>query len=33
MGSFNFWQKCLFGFGLYLIVFGALLSSFSVILP
>lgn len=29
MGSFNFWQKWLFGFGLYLIVFGAILSFFS----
>lgn len=29
MGSFNFWQKWLFSFGIYLIVFGLLLSFFS----
>lgn len=28
MGSFNFWQKWLFGFGLYLIAFGLVLSFF-----
>ncbi len=29
MDSFSFWQKWLFGFGLYLIVFGLVLSFFS----
>ena len=29
MDSFSFWQKWLFGFGIYLIVFGLLLSFFS----
>ena len=29
MGSFSFWQKWLFGFGLYLISFGLILSFFS----
>ncbi len=28
MGSFNFWQKWLFGFGIYLIFFGFVLSFF-----
>jgi len=29
MGSFSFWRKWLFGFGLYLITFGLILSFFS----
>ncbi len=28
MGSFDFWQKWLFGFGLYLVVFGLVLAIF-----
>ena len=29
MGSFSFWRKWLFGFGLYLVAFGIMLSFFS----
>ena len=29
MGNFNFWQKWLFGFGIYLVFFGLILTFFS----